>query len=152
MDSGTLLFGETETGPGDGVKKITVQEGSIGVASAEALNGRMLEFAKGTKFHVSANADGVLDSKGMLFTEEGSSLSAEDSKLLVYVDTVGVDGSQNDDFSVPVMTVRDQSIGARMRAVNDAGKKMRIESKPNQDGTFTILASNRKPGLMLILR
>lgn len=152
VDSGTLLFGETETDSGDRIKKITVQGGSIGVASAEALNGRALEFAKGTKFHVSANAGEALGSKGMLFTAEGSSLSMADSKLSVYVDTVGVEDSQEDDFSVPVMTVRDKTIGAKLRAMNDEGRKMSVESTANQDGTFTIWASNRKPGLMLIFR
>ena len=158
---GVARFGATSDGdPVADANEIHVDEGVLGVAHAEALDGVAVSFASGTSLEIAyeSNPASDLARRGVVLLREGSRLSIADATLPVSVTDVPADVNVSD-FTAGIVTLGTKSdaetIAQRLLVTARIGEKTRravLSVGGNDAGGYTVQADFSPSGLMIFVR
>lgn len=154
---GAARFGETSEGdPVAGANEMHVDEGSLGVDHAEALDGVAVTFAEGTSLAMTcADPDSDLARRGIVLVRDGSSLSIVGETLPVSVTGWPEDAAR---FRMAVATLGTKSAAEALAQklcvtslIGERTRKARLAVGGNAGG-YTIQADFLPLGLVIICR
>ena len=130
--------------------KLTVAEGRLGAATADAFVGLSVEFGAGTGLAVPI--EGVGSARGVDLTDV---TIAAPKGLPIYLDTTAVPERPETAVVTAVCTLPENSpVLAALRVGQKPykGTMMKLEQHPNDDGTVTVTAITERSGVILIVR